>query len=186
LVNDAPALPLGGGSIDLVGSTGQTVATHQVQSWPSAPIQTSQCLPGLTVRYDLAVLDKYPMPTPRRVQGQQALSGAGCDASLVVSPKSQLRYWVRLVNQDTVLPTWANVIPIVNGVNQPAVGSIPANTLRWIDLGPCQAVGTFDFIIQFHEPNTGTLRTVTPEPPHYQALPICQDSIALNLGGQIY
>lgn len=187
LVNDAaPGVQLGSGSVTFLGVAGQELATYDVQAWPSPSIQTSLCLPGLKVRWDFAVSDRYPMSPPRRVQGSETLQGSGCDATAVVSPRSKLHYWVLFANADTVLPAYVNVIPVVNSQVLPSVGAVSAGNSRWIDLGPCANVLNFDFILQFHEPGSGILRTATPDSPQFSANTWCQDRLTFDLGGQVY
>lgn len=185
VVNDDSSVTLGHGTIQLVSPAGQVLSSHQVQSWPPAAIQTSQCLSGLTVRYDVAVLDKYAPSTPRRIQGQVPLTASGCDATGHLSPRSQMRYLVRFVNQDTKLPAYTNVIAVVNGVPGAATGPVPAGAVAWMDLGLCLNVANFDFTIQFIDPG-GTPRTATPDPPPFPALTSCVDSVTFDLGGQLY
>ena len=185
VVNGDSGVQLGQGTLDLLSPTGQTVSSHQVQSWPVPAIQTSRCLAGFSVRYDLAVLDKYPPPSQRRVQGKSPVASSGCDATTQLRPRSDLHYLVRFVNADTKLPGYTNVIAVVNGSPAAATGPIAAGSTAWMDLGPCPTVATYDFTIQFIDPG-GTPRTATPDPPPFLALQSCVDSVTYNLGGQVY
>jgi hypothetical protein len=180
------AVTIGSGTVSLVSSSGQILASYGVSSWPPGPIQTSTCLNGAVVRYDFEIVDRYPLPSPRRLQGQVTLSSGGCDATLQIHPEARIDYLVRFTNADTVLPLYTDVVAVVNGSPQTSTGPVYSGTTVWMNLGRCHAVFTYDFIFSFIDLETGDPITLVPDPPPMEALPGCQDSIRANIGGRIY
>jgi hypothetical protein len=182
--NASAAVTLGQGVVEIMSQSGQALASYSISSWPPPPIQTRMCLNVLSARFDVLVKDRYAGPSPRHIQGQAALAPAGCDATARITPELRMNYIVRFTNADTVLPLYTDVVAVVNGIPTTSSGPIPAGSTIWMDLGPCTGVATYDFNISFIEPSSGESRTAYPEPPPFQALPGCEDSIRINLGGQ--
>jgi hypothetical protein len=184
--NLSPSVHLGGGTVSLRNAAGQQVEEFSPTGWPSAPLQTHSCLPGMSITFDFAVQDKTPPPVARHVQGAAALTGNGCDASVSVDPRSKLDYVLRFTSTESVLPGYTQVDVVVNGGTLVPAGPVPAGASVWVDLGPCSTVATFDFVIKFVNP-TGTPLTATPDPPPFAANATCNDDIKFSdLGRQLY
>jgi hypothetical protein len=149
-----------------------------VSSWRPSTIQTSLWLQGTTAQWKFAVNDTYTLPSPRSVQGETAVTTSSCDATLTFDVEASIDYLVRFTSTDTRILAFSDVIAVVNNdLRRVSGGAVVSGASVWINLGPCNSVANYDFIIKFTDPNTGDLRTATPDPPPLPALPACQDAI---------
>lgn len=170
---------LADGTVVVRDAAGTTVVSKSVSkgSWPFPAIDVPKCLPGLTVQWQFYVDDNLITPTARQVSGTSQISGAGCDVDIHIVPENLLTYLVRFTNADTMINGFTNVTVTVNkGQRLVSTGPIPFGVTTWIDLGPCNTVANFDFIIQFIDPNDNTTpRTASPDPPPITANTGCLD-----------
>lgn len=189
LTNVSSSIRLGAGTVELLGQGGQTLATYQVVGWPAPPIQTKQCLAGMSVRWNFTVIDPYSLPGGRRgAEGTAAIGTGGCDGKINIDPRGVLNYFVRFTSTDTKIAVYTDVVVTINnGSRVVSGGPVFAGATIWIDLGACSTVANLDFIIRFPEPGTGIPREAIPDPPPYAATQVCQEAVAFgDLGGQTY